>query len=134
MHDGVRPLLNQDIISRNIQLVKKNGSAVTVAPAVETIAIRDEGGKVGTIIDRNKCQLAKAPQSFKLGALLAVHKKAVDNGMRDCIDTAYLMQLNGYEIFTVEGPSENIKITTPTDFYVFRALMDIRENSQIFGV
>lgn len=134
MHDGVRPLIDHDIISRNIESVKKYGSAVTVAPAVETIAIRATDNKVGEIIDRSKCQMAKAPQSFRLGKLLSAHKNAVDSGMLDCIDTAYLMQLQGNAVYTVEGSAENIKITTPTDFYTFRALMDIRENSQIFGV
>lgn len=134
MHDGVRPLIDHDIISRNIESVEKKGSAVTVAPATETIAIKDTGNKVGEIIDRSKCQMAKAPQSFRLGELLKVHEDAVASGMNDCIDTAYLMQLSGHELFTVEGSSDNIKITTPTDFYTFRALMDIRENSQIFGV
>ncbi len=40
----------------------------------------------------------------------------------------------GYKLYTVEGKPENIKITTPFDFYTFRALLDARENSQIFGV
>ena len=78
--------------------------------------------------------MAKAPQSFRLGELLKEHQNAVITGMKDCIDTAYLMQLSGHEIYTVEGTAENIKITTPTDFYTFRALMDIRESLQIFGV
>lgn len=134
MHDGVRPLIDRDIISKNIESVEKFGSAVTVAPAIETIAVKGEDNKVGQIIDRSKCQLAKAPQSFRLGELLRAHQNAVDSGITDCIDTAYLMQQNGHDVYTVEGTSENIKITTPTDFYTFRALMDIRENSQIFGV
>lgn len=134
MHDGVRPLIDRDIISKNIESVEKFGSAVTVAPAIETIAVKGEDNKVGQIIDRSKCQLAKAPQSFRLGELLRAHQNAVDSGIADCIDTAYLMQQNGHDVYTVEGTSENIKITTPTDFYTFRALMDIRENSQIFGV
>ena len=134
MHDGVRPLIDHDIISRNIESVERYGSAVTVAPAIETIAVKGADNKVGEIIDRSKCQMAKAPQSFRLGKLLSAHKKAVDDGMKDCIDTAYLMQLQGNDVYTVEGSAENIKITTPTDFYTFRALMDIRENSQIFGV
>ena len=135
MHDGVRPMIDHDIISRNIESVEKNGSGVTVAPAIETIAVKaGEDNKVGEIIDRSKCQMAKAPQSFRLGELYKVHQKAIDSGMTDCIDTAYLMQLSGYDVYTVEGSAENIKITTPTDFYTFRALMDIRENSQIFGV
>ena len=134
MHDGVRPLIDGDLISRNINCVKEHGSAVTVSPAIETIAIRDAENKVGEIIDRKKCQMAKAPQSFILKDLLKAHKDAVEAGMNDCIDTAYLMQTSGHDVYTVEGSSDNIKITTPTDFYTFRALMEIRENSQIFGV
>ncbi len=135
MHDGVRPMIDHDIISRNIESVEKYGSGVTVAPAIETIAVKtDSDNKVGQIIDRSRCQTAKAPQSFRLGELYEVHKDAIDSGMNDCIDTAYLMQMKGYDVYTVEGSAENIKITTPTDFYTFRALMDIRENSQIFGV
>lgn len=134
MHDGVRPMIDHDIISLNIESVKKYGSGVTVAPAFETVAVKGADNKVGEIIDRSSCQMAKAPQSFRLGLLLEVHQRAVDSGMTDCIDTAFLMQKNGYDVYTVEGSPENIKITTPTDFYTFRALMDIRENSQIFGV
>lgn len=134
MHDGVRPLIDHDIITRNIKSVEENGSAITVAPVVETIAIKKDDDRVGEIIDRSKCQLAKAPQSFRLGDLNKVHQKAYESGMTDCIDTAYLMQLYGYNAYTVVGSPENIKITTPTDFYTFRALIDIKENSQIFGV
>lgn len=134
MHDGVRPLIDHDTISKNIESVKKTGTAVTVSPAIETIAVIETDNKVGQIIDRKKCQMAKAPQSFRLTDLVKAHQKAVDEGMMDCIDTAYLMQMNGYDIYTVEGSPENIKITTPTDFYLFRALVDARENSQIFGV
>lgn len=135
MHDGVRPMIDHDIISRNIESAEKYGSGVTVAPAIETIAVKKgTDNKVGQIIDRSKCQMAKAPQTFRLGDLYRIHQKAIKSGVTDCIDTAYLMQQSGFEVYTVEGSAENIKITTPTDFYTFRALMDIKENSQIFGV
>ena len=64
IHDGVRPLIDYDTISRNIACVKKNGSAITVSPAIETTVIKNEQGLVGDIIERSRCQLAKAPQSF----------------------------------------------------------------------
>lgn len=134
MHDGVRPLIDHDIISQNIESVMEHGSAVTVAPAIETIAVKEADNKVGKIIDRKMCQMAKAPQSFRLGDLVKAHEDAIESGMTDCIDTAFLMQQSGCDVYTVEGSAENIKITTPTDFYTFRALMDIRENTQIFGV
>ena len=134
MHDGVRPLIDYETISKNIKSVEQFGSAITVSQAIETIAIKDVENKVGTIIDRIKCQMAKAPQSFRLGELIETHQRAVDEGITNCIDTAYLMQKYGHVLYTVEGTPENIKITTPTDFYTFRALIDARENSQIFGV
>ena len=134
LHDGVRPLINHEIITKNIESVLEHGSAVTVVPAIETIAIKDDNNRVGQILDRSKCQMARAPQSFYLGELLEAHQKMIDNGVEDCIDTAFLMQLNGHSLYSVEGSSENIKITTPTDFYIFRALIDAKENSQIFGV
>lgn len=130
MHDGVRPLIKQETITANIESVEKYGSAITVSPAIETIAVRDEENKVGHIIDRSQCQMAKAPQSFRLGDLMKAHQRAVDSGMEDCIDTAYLMQLSGYSLYTVECSSENIKITTPTDYHVFRALIDARKEME----
>ena len=44
------------------------------------------------------------------------------------------MKHYGYRLYTVEGKPENIKITTPNDFYMFKAIIDARENSQIFGI
>ena len=135
LHDGVRPLIDREVIEKNIECVKANGSSITVTPATETVAVRSEtGNTVGEIFDRSRCQLARAPQCFRLKELLAVHEATVGSGIRDCIDTAFLMQQNGYPLYTVEGPAENIKITTPMDFYFFRAVVDMKENSQIFGI
>lgn len=133
IHDGVRPLIDSETISKNIASVKKYGTAITVTPAVETIAIKNLSGEVGQIIERSKCELARAPQSFFLRDIMDVHVKAEKDGI-EFIDSASMMQYYGYSLYTVEGLPENIKITTPNDFYVFRALVDARENSQIFGI
>ena len=135
IHDGVRPLINADTITRCISSVKKNGNGITVSPAIETIFLKDEqNNRVGEIFDRSHCEMAKAPQCFKLQEIYEAHKNAQSEGIKDFIDSASLMQYYGHELFTVEGPAENIKITTPSDFYVFRAIMDARENLQILGL
>lgn len=54
--------------------------------------------------------------------------------MNDFIDSASLMFYYNKELHTVEGPLDNIKITTFSDFYVFRAFLEARDNSEIFGV
>lgn len=133
MHDGVRPLIDEKTISDNIDCVRENGSSITVAMAQETVAIQSNDGTVGEIFDRTRCEIAKAPQCFFLGDLLKVHNQAFEEGIKDSIDTAVLMQKYGYELHTVVGLQENIKITTPVDFYIFRAIIDAKENLQIFG-
>ena len=136
IHDGVRPLIDEETISANIRCVKEHGTAITVTAAIETITMKDETGAVGTIIDRSQCELARAPQSFLLGEILSVHRMA-GSGKENAasfIDSASMMKHYGYKLYTVEGKPENIKITTPSDYYIFRAMVDARENSQIFGI
>lgn len=134
IHDGVRPLVDEKTITAAIECVKAYGSAVTVSSAIETITLADDTGKVGKIIDRSKCKLAKAPQCFILRDIIMAHEQANKEGKKDFIDSASLMHHYGYDLYTVEGSQENIKITTPSDFYIFRAIVDAKENLQILGV
>ena len=133
IHDGVRPLVDEETISKNIESVRKNQTAITVTPAIETITLKTSSGEIGEIIERSKVEMARAPQSFVLKDILSAHKKAESEGL-DFIDSASLMQHYGFRLYSVEGSPENIKITTPNDYYIFRALVDAKENSQIFGI
>lgn len=133
IHDGVRPLINEDVITRCIESVKSHGNAITVAPAIETIFVKKDN-KVGKIFKRSKCLMGKAPQCFYEKDIYNAHLKANEEHLMDFIDSADLMQHYGFELYTVEGPAENIKITTPSDFYTFRAIMDARENYQMLGL
>lgn len=134
IHDGVRPLINEQIISDDIQSVMENGSAITVSPAIETIVMKQDDGHVGNIFDRSCCELAKAPQCFYLKDIYEAHVRALEEGKNNFIDSASIMKYYGQKLSTVEGPSENIKITTPSDFYIFRAIIDAKENMQILGL
>ena len=134
IHDGVRPLINEQLITDNIACVLENGSAITIVPATETIATIDDCKRVTGVTDRAMYYIARAPQSFYLADILDAHRKAVAEGISSTmIDSAMLMTHYGYKLYTVEGPQENIKVTTPSDFYVCRALLQAKENSQIWG-
>ena len=125
IHDGVRPLINAQIISDDISSVIENGSAITVSPAIETIVLKQRDGHVGDILDRSNCEMAKAPQCFYLKDIYNAHLKAIEEGKLDFIDSASIMKYYGHQLSTVVGPAENIKITTPSDFYIFRAIIDL---------
>ncbi len=132
VHDGVRPLINQKVISDNIESVKIHGSAITTAIVKETILVVNDDEAIINVPDRAKSRVAKAPQSFWLKDILAAHNRAQEKGMFDCIDSCTMMKMYGYPLYLVDGPYENIKITTPDDFYTMRALLDAQEDEQLY--
>ncbi len=133
MHDGVRPLISVKTVEDVIACARENGNAVTVTSAYETIITVDENENVEDVVDRKRAKLARAPQAFRLSDIHSAHIRAREENF-DAIDSATLMRHFGHKLFTVEGPVENIKITSPSDFYIFRAIYEARENSQIWGL
>ncbi|MGN0181265.1 MAG: 2-C-methyl-D-erythritol 4-phosphate cytidylyltransferase [Candidatus Ornithomonoglobus sp.] len=135
IHDGVRPLINKKVITDNINSVRKNGSAITTAVVKETIlVVNPEDLSIDYVPNRANSRIAKAPQSFYLKDILGAHKKALEAGITDFIDSATMMQHYGHKLFLIDGPDENIKITTPDDFYTMRAILEAKENAQIYGL
>lgn len=131
IHDGVRPLITAQTITDNIESVKKNGSAVTCAPVKETVVLVEDDSAIGDVVPRNNSVIAKAPQGFFLDEIIAMEERAISEGQTNMIDTCTLMRYYGKKVYTVKGSSDNIKITTPEDFYTFRAIYDERENKQL---
>jgi len=132
IHDGVRPLITEETISDNISKVKECGSCITCIPATETFVVNRSDGMLD-IPKRSDCMLARAPQSFYLKDILDCHRKSHEQNLPDFIDSCSIMSYFGHKLGTIIGPVENIKITTPTDFFVFRAMVEVHENQQIFG-
>ena len=123
IHDGVRPLITEQTITDNLKTVEEFGSCITCIPATETFVVKQADGAL-EIPERANSLIARAPQSFQ---------RAISEGRHDFIDSCTMMSHYGYSLKTIIGPMENIKITTPTDFFIFRAMVEVHENQQIFG-
>ena len=132
IHDGVRPLITENTITDNIAKVKECGSCITCVPSIETVVVNQLDGNL-SIPKRSDCLIARAPQSFYLRDILAAHRKSHEENLPDFIDSCSMMSHYGFKLGLVMGPMENIKITTPTDYFVFRAMVQVHENQQIFG-
>lgn len=132
IHDGVRPLITEQTITDNINCVKEYHSCITCIPATETFIVKKDNEDID-IPTRNKSLIARAPQSFILSDILTAHNRALNENKHNFIDSCSMMNFYGYKLHTIIGPMENIKITTPTDFFIFKAMIDVHENQQIFG-
>ncbi len=132
IHDGVRPLITEQTITENLKTVDEFGSCITCIPATETFVVKQADGAL-EIPERANSLIARAPQSFRLADIMTAHRRAISEGRHDFIDSCTMMSHYGYTLKTIIGPMENIKITTPTDFFIFRAMVEVHENQQIFG-
>ncbi len=127
IHDGVRPLIDAQTIDRNIEAVRKYGSCITCTPAIETYANKKNDGKL-TIPKRDDLLIVRAPQSFYLNEIWAVYEKARSENHDRFIDCCSMMNHYGMNLHTIMGSSENIKITYPMDFLVFKAIEEARKD------
>jgi 4-diphosphocytidyl-2-methyl-D-erithritol synthase len=133
IHDGVRPLITGELISENIAKVKECGNSITVEPASETVISSKDGELIEAVPSRSSMYVAKAPQSFRYGMILDLYERAHADGLLT-IDSAHLLSLYGVKMHMVKSTPNNMKITAPTDYYIFRALYEVIENQQILGM
>lgn len=131
IHDGVRPLINGQVINNNINSVIERGSAITSASLKETIIIKDDDDSIKYVPNRTDACVAKAPQSFYLKDVLSTHERAQKDGITNFIDTCTMMQHYGKTMYLIDGPYENIKITTIDDYYSMKAILEAKENAQL---
>ena len=120
IHDGVRPLINAEVISDNIATVLELGPAITSSKCNETV-VSSPGQEIEDVLPRDFLHFAQAPQSLRLDTAI------------DSIDTSTLLRRYGHKLFRVDGPRSNIKITTAEDYYICRAFFDVLERNQIGG-
>ncbi len=134
LHDAVRPIITEEIITENISSVKQYGSAITAAPFIETCIVSKDKEDVDQAIPRNTLFIAKAPQSFYFEDALEAHIKGEKMSPDVTIDTCSLMKALGKKLHVVPCKNDNIKITTPDDYFIFKALVNLEESKNIFGL
>ena len=127
IHDGVRPFIDHQVISANIASVKEHGTAITTSKVTETILVVDNTNLINEVPNRDNSRIAKAPQSFWLNDILKAHTNAIAEGRNDFIDSCTMMEHYGYKLYLVDGPIENIKVTTPQDIFTMRAVLEAKE-------
>lgn len=130
IHDAVRPLLSQDIISSNIAICKAYGYAITGIQCREAILESEDGFTTRTSIPRDKLIRTQTPQTFRLGNILKIHDVAKEHGIDNSVASCTLIaELGAAEMHVVPGSEKNIKVTTTEDLEILKALMHTSKES-----
>lgn len=118
IHDGVRPLVSEDIIGASFRLAAVHQSAVAAVRLKESIRMTDQDNTKA--VDRSRFRLIQTPQTFSIDLIKQAYQLKEDTTLTDDASVAERL---GHTISLFEGSYLNIKITTPEDLIVAEALM-----------
>lgn len=124
VHDGARPLVTADIITRVVDAAKAHGAAAAAMPVKDTIKVVDENGFIAATPDRSALWQVQTPQVFGVRQYKAAFAAAKAAGV-DLTDDCQLFERAGKPVKLVEGSYENLKITTPEDLILASALLGV---------
>ncbi|MDR1227092.1 MAG: 2-C-methyl-D-erythritol 4-phosphate cytidylyltransferase [Prevotellaceae bacterium] len=120
IHDGVRPLVSIETITRCFEEARKTGAAIPVMPLTDSLRRYTGTGSVAE--DRAKFCAVQTPQVFDVALLKKAYEKA---GSKDFTDDAAVVEAAGHRVSPVDGNVENIKITAPFDVKVAEVVMNL---------
>ena len=120
IHDGVRPLVSEAMIARGLECAIENGSAVPTVAAVDSFRIVEDG--VLRVVDRSLLRAIQTPQIFDCELLLRAYQR---EGEERFTDDATVVEALGEKMHYYEGERSNIKITTPEDLVIAKAILGV---------
>lgn len=119
IHDGVRPLVKEEVISESFRIAEQKGSAVA------SVALKDSIRKIAEQssenVPRNAYRLIQTPQTFLFSQIWSAFC-SVSNS-QELTDDASVYEKAGFQVFLIDGNYENIKITTPEDLKIALAFL-----------
>ncbi len=125
IHDGARPFLKEKPIKDAIDAAKRFGAACLGVPVKPTIKKVTESSFIKETLKRDQVWEIQTPQAFKTDIITRAYKN-LDDHREGATDDAYLVEKLGVRVKLVKGSYENIKITTPEDLIIAKAILDAR--------
>lgn len=127
VHDAIRPMLSTEIISSCIATATQYGSAIAVVPCQEAMLETQDQISTNSSYPRANLKRTQTPQGFPIGVLADAHREALERGITNSIASCTLMVELGKTIYFSAGSEKNIKLTTPEDIDIFRALLTLQK-------
>jgi len=118
VHDGDRPFLTRHMIEEGVSLAEREGAAVAAIPVTDTVKETGPDEIVRRTLDRSVLRAIQTPQVFRRDLLVRAYAMVSD----DVTDDAALVELLGYPVRLYEGARDNLKVTTPEDLVIARAI------------
>ena len=128
IHDAIRPMVSEEIISDAIRVCKKYGNSISVIPCAEAMLKTEDGVSSLEQIPRDNLKRTQTPQTFVLKDIVAAHEEALEKGITNSVASCTLYIELGKKLYFSAGSEKNIKLTTPDDIDIFKSLLVTRKS------
>jgi 2-C-methyl-D-erythritol 4-phosphate cytidylyltransferase len=122
VHDGARPFVTVDEITRTVAAARQYEAAILVAPVTDTIK-EIEAGSVSRTLNRAQLRRALTPQCFDYSLLRRAYEQADVRNDSELTDDSVVVERLGVKVAIIEGSPRNIKITRPEDIAIAEGLL-----------
>lgn len=129
IHDAIRPMVSEGVISDCIVQTKRHGCAIAVIPCAEAMVVTNDGESSNESFPRDNLKRTQTPQGFKVGKICDLHRRALEAGITNSVASVTLMIEMGEPVYFSAGSEKNIKLTTPEDIDIFKALLSVKRAS-----
>ena len=126
VHDAIRPLVSAEIISDCIIQCKKHGSAIVTVPCNTAVLEKSHAEYSKKVVPRQQLAMTQTPQAFPIRKLSWAHRIALERGITNSVASCTLMIELGMDVYFSIGSETNIKLTTPDDLKIFKALLALK--------
>ena len=126
IHDSIRPLVSDEIISDSIRVCKEKGMGISTVSSMDNVMLTNDGESGLQSISRYAFRRIQTPQTYPLGDLRKFHEEAMEQKIRNENDTNNMVSKLGVKVFLSKGSDLNIKINTVEDVEMFKALYNMK--------
>lgn len=128
VHDAIRPMVSNDIISDNIRVCRQYGNAITVVPCTAAMLKTFDSLSIEEQVPRDNLKITQTPQAFFLQDIIAAHKEALKKGITNSVASCTMYIELGRKLYMSAGSEKNLKLTTAEDIEIFKALLNAKKD------
>lgn len=128
VHDAIRPMVSNDIISDNIRVCRQYGNAITVVPCIAAMLKTFDSLSTEEQVPRDNLKITQTPQAFFLQDIIAAHKEALKKGITNSVASCTMYIELGRKLYMSAGSEKNLKLTTAEDIEIFKALLNAKKD------
>lgn len=130
IHDAIRPLVTEEIITKSLDKCRKKGMGVAATHIMDTIMHSGDGKEGYQSINRYEIVKVQTPQAFDYHVIMGLHERAIDENCLGAWDNSSMITKLGEKVYFSEGSDVNIRINTVEDVAMFKALYKMKTSEE----